>query len=117
MSLESRVRTALLPVVPIVEPHRYKGTALEYITFDYDEIQADFAEGVSIAPRYLLRVRWYSPMQPRSSGESTNPNTTKRRIAGALLAAGCTDPSIVDNSDDEGLLYIFECEATDDGEL
>ena len=117
MSLDSRIREPLLALVPIVEPHQYKGDAEEYITYDYDEIKTDFAEGEAIAPRYLLRVRWYSPMRPRSAGQSTNPNSKKRQISRALLAAGCTDPDITDNSDEIGLCYVFECEATDDGEL
>ena len=115
MSIEKRVRDALLPIVPVVEPLRYDGDALIYITFSYDELGEVFAEGQAQELRYLLSIRLHLPLRPTQGGESVNPRAYKRQIKAALVAAGCTTPNITDASDDGGQLYVFECEAVDDG--
>ena len=111
MSIEARIRAALLPIVPIVEPDRYSGEATTYIVFRYDEIPALHCANRGSMVRYVLSISLYLPLRPRAAGESTNPRALKRRIKAALEAAGCTTPSITDASDDEGRLYVFECEA------
>lgn len=116
MSVEARLRAALLPIVPVVEPDRYTGDSLVYITFRFDELAALFAEGQGQATRYLLSVSLHMPLSPSAQGQNTNPNTLKRRIKAALTGMGCTTPDIVNASDEEGRIYVFECEATDDGE-
>ena len=115
MSIEKRVRDALLPIVPVVEPLRYDGDALTYITFSYDELGEVYAEGQAQELRYLLSVRLHMPLRPTQGGESVNPRAYKRQIRAALSAAGCTTPNVTDASDDAGQLYVFECEAVDDG--
>ena len=115
MSIEARVRAALLPIVPVVEPNQYDGTDTVYITFRYDEIGVLFAEGEAQAVRSLLSVSLHMPIRPTAAGESTNPNTLTRRIKAALVGIGCTTPDIVDASDEGGRIFVFECEATDNG--
>lgn len=110
MSVERTVRGALLPIVPVVEPHSYDGKALEYIVFSYTEIPALDADGRPGALRYLLSISWYLPW-------GVNPREKKRQIAEELWAAGCTYPSVVDASDEDGQHYIFECEALDSGDV
>lgn len=110
ISIESVVRTSLLPIVPIVEPHRYDGEALEYITFNYTELPGLHADGRPGALRYLLQIHWYLP-------HGTNPNEKKRQIAEELWAAGLTYPSVVDASDDDGQHYVFECEGASNGNV
>lgn len=106
MSLNQRIRAALLPIVPIVEPNRYDGEALEYITFRYDTLTEISAEGRPGALRHLVTVNWYLP-------NGVNPAGKKRQIAEELWAAGLTYPQVVDASDEEGQHYAFECEAAD----
>lgn len=110
MSIDSLVRSALLPIVPIVQPHQYEGEALEYVTYNYVTIPDVPAESRPAALRYLLQIGWWLP-------HGVNPNEKKRQIAEELWAAGLTYPSITDASDEDGQHYVFECEGADDGHI
>lgn len=115
MSIESRVRAALLPIVPIVESDYYMGKATTYIVFRFDEIPALHCRNRGGETRYLLSVSLYLPLRPTEVGESSNPRTLKRQIKTALEDAGCTTPTITDASDELGRLFVFECEAVENG--
>lgn len=115
MSIEARIRAALLPIVPIVEPDRYTGEATTYIVFRYNEIPALHCANRGSMVRYILSISLYMPLRPKAAGESSNPNRLKRQIKAALEEAGCTTPSITDASDDDGRLFVFECEAIGNG--
>lgn len=104
MSIDEKLQKALTPIVPTVEPHISEDTALEYIGFLYNEYPRLHADGRPRARLFSLQVHWFLPLDE-------NPNTKKRQIEAALMAAGCTAPSIVDASDEKGQHYIFECEA------
>lgn len=110
MSMDSLVRAALLPIVPIVQPQQYDGEALEYITYVCTTLPELPAEGRPAALRYLLQISWYLP-------HGVNPNEKKRQIAEELWAAGLTYPSVTDASDEEGQHYVFECEGAEDGHV
>ena len=110
MSLASRVRAALTPIVPQVEPSGYHGDALEYITFSTTELGALYAGSRPNAIRHLLRVYWYFPDMPEGAITETNPLEKKARIAEALFSLGGTWPSIEDLSDSEGGCFAYECE-------
>ena len=110
MSMDSLVREALLPLVPIVEPHSYDGEELEYITFQSTVLPEIHADGHPRALRHLLQVHWFLPRR-------VNPNAKKRAIAEELWAARLTYPSITDASDEEGQHYVFECEGAENGDV
>ena len=102
-SVEQRIRDALLPIVPVVEPLLYKGSAKTYIVFNYDSIGAVFAESTLAEQRELIQVHLYLP-------HGKNPVSLKRRIAVALVKAGATYPMITSAGDDQGQHYVFETE-------
>lgn len=106
MSFDSRIREKLLPIVDPVEPKRYKGNALEYIVFNYSTYPTLFAEGRPHAFVHFLQVHYYLP-------HGVNPNQKLGQIAAAIFDIGCTWPSIVDASDDEGQHYVLECQGKD----
>ena len=41
----------------------YKGTATEYIVFNYTELPADFADDDAAHYRYLVQVHLYAPLE------------------------------------------------------
>ena len=106
MSINSTIRAAVTPIVPVCVPDVYTGTEKEYCTFNYNEIPDMHAESKPTAIRYIVQVHW---MLPRTS----NPDTKKKQIKNALWGAGMTYPSVTNASDADGFHFIFECEATD----
>lgn len=104
--IDTRIRAALAPLKIPVEPNEYEGTALEYISYVYQELGAIHAESKPNAIRYILDVHWYLP-------RGKNPEDGKNRIRHLLKAAGATWSNIVNASDKEGQHYVFECEMAD----
>lgn len=101
--IEQRVKEALSPIVPIVEPNVYRGSAKEYIVFNYSTFGSTFAEGRPTATIYLLQVHHYLPT-------NGNPYTARQSIIDALQSIGCTWASIADATDAEGQHWVFECQ-------
>lgn len=106
MTIDERIRTALLPVLPEVYPNIYVGKSLRYIVYQYNTYPRIHADGRPGAVVYAVMVHLYLP-----HGE--DPTVLKLDICRALAGAGCTYPSITPAHDDEGQHYVFECEATD----
>lgn len=98
---------SLLPTADSV----YKGTATEYIVFNYTELPADFADDDAAHYRYLVQVHLYAPLEK-------NTRTYRQEISRRLVAAGFTRPTVTPASDKNGQHYAFECEiagGVDDG--
>lgn len=105
MTIEDRIITALLPIVPNIMPNEYTGDSLEYIEFNYDEYHL-YANGTKAETRALIQVHYYLP-------KKKNPLSTKEQIAKALKTAGFSYPSIVNASDNTSQHYTFECEGVE----
>ena len=113
MSVNSIIKTALQPLIPNPDPATptvtadiYKGTAREYITFNYTELPELHAEGKPNIIRYLIQIHWWLPLK-------TSITAKKKQIKNALKNAGFTYPSVVNASDGDGQHYVFECEVFD----
>ena len=106
MSINSIIRTAVLPIVPICEPHLYDGTATEYCTFNYTRYPDDFADDSPRAIGHSVQLHYCLPL-------NQNPNTKLNQLADALFAAGFVYPNIVDATDDVGQHYVLETEYTE----
>lgn len=102
-SIEKRIRSALLPIIPIVAANQYTGDALTYVVFNYDETGAGFAESTAYAVLCLVQVHLFLPL-------NDNPRSLKNAIRAALGALG-TFPSITNASDGSSQHYVFEFEA------
>lgn len=102
-SIESRIKEALQPIVPVVKPNVYKGAELTYIVFNYDERGKLHANGTAKAIIYSVQVHLFMP-----SNES--PKELKSRIREALENMG-TFPSIVNATDKDSQHYVFEFDA------
>lgn len=106
--IDEIINAAISPIVPALEPNRYRGEALEYVTWNYTTIPVIFADSTPDAARYLIQVHWFLPHE-------VNPNAKKLSICRALHNAGLTYPSITNATDKDGQHYVFECEFADGG--
>lgn len=89
----------------------YKGSATEYIVFNYTAIPADFGDDDAAHYRYLVQVHLYAPLEK-------NTREYRREISWRLVEAGFTRPTVTPASDAHGQHYAFECElagGVDDG--
>lgn len=110
MSINSKIRKALLPLVDTVVPSEYSGEKLEYIVFTDTVVPEVPAEGRPGVLRHLLLINWYFP-------KGVNPLEKKRAIAEELWSAGFTYPSITELEEENGQHFAFECEGKEDGHL
>ena len=109
MSVDAVIQQALDPIFPgAVFPNCYDGELLEYVAYTYEQIPEVYAERAPRAARYLLRISYFLK-------HGTNPNPGKQRISRALFEAGCTWPEIINGSDGDGQMYVFDCEYADGG--
>ena len=106
MSVNKAIMGAVSPIIPICVPNVYRGTELEYTTFNYSELPDDFGDDSPGTIRYLVQVHYFCQTDKNPLGE-------KRKIRNALSASGFTYPSTTDASDDEGQHFVFECEYVD----
>lgn len=107
MSLNTIIRAAIAPVVPVCVPHLYKGSETEYCTFNYTRYPSGFCDNAPISIGYSIQVHYFCPLEGKN-GAYFNPNDKLSQIANALFAAGFDYPQIVDVTDDTGQHYVFE---------
>lgn len=103
MSMNNKIRAAVLPVVSVCVPDLYTGEETTYCTFQYTELPQAFSDDAPQAAVYLVQVHLFAPR-----GENTLK--TRRLLRKALLAADFTAPQVGNASDSTGQHYIFECE-------
>lgn len=106
MSVEKRIRAAVLPIVPVCELNWDPGEAEEYCTFNFDELPEMAGDDAPQAIRYLCQLHYFIPRGRR-------PSATKKALCRALLAAGFTYPTVVNASDGADQHYVFEFEDVD----
>jgi hypothetical protein len=106
--INERLRQALLPLVPIVEPDAYGGPDEEYIVFRVSEIPVFFGDNEPEYFRCLISINWYLPRYL-----TADPLKKKRAIRQALVEAGFTHPTVTPIGDENGPAWCFETEAID----
>ena len=107
MSLEERIRTAVTPIVPEFAADVYTGDADSYCVFNATEMPEGFGDDRPRAIRYLAQLHWYFPLR-------TDPRATKRALRAAISGLqGCTTPSVVPATDQDGGHLVFEFQAVD----
>ncbi len=103
LSVNELIRAAVLPIVPICEPDQYRGAEREYTTFNYTELAGLVGDDDIEAVVYLVQLHWFIP-------RGINPLSKKRRLRAALIDAGFTAPEIINDTDEDGQHYVFECQ-------
>lgn len=103
MSMNSKIRAAVLPVVSVCVPDLYTGEKTTYCTFQYTEMPQAFGDDMPQITVYLVQVHLFAPR-----GE--NVLNLRRGLILALLDAGFTAPQIENASDEVSQHYVFECE-------
>lgn len=106
MSLNSTIKAAIEPIVPVCGPDQYDGPAIEYCAFNYSEIPDAFGDDSPHAIRYLVQLHYFIPT-------GANPISRKKLLKNALLNAGFTYPTVTNASDGDGQHYVLECEYAD----
>lgn len=107
MSLEERIRTAVTPIVPEFAADVYTGDADSYCVFNATEMPEGFGDDRPRAIRYLAQLHWYFPLR-------TDPRATKRALRAVIGGLqGCTTPSVVPATDQDGGHLVFEFQAVD----
>lgn len=100
MSINELLRNAILPIVPICEPHSYDGDAPVYCVFNYSILPGMYADGVPLSMKYLMQLHLYVPI-------GQNPLGLISEIGSAIQRAGFPCPEIQDESDSVSQHYVF----------
>lgn len=102
MTINQRIIAAMDFGVPCV-PGIYKGTADEYITFNYNSMPDDFGDDAPGHEVNLVQVHYVCPVRQDSVAR-------RKSIKQKLFAAGFTWPDMTDAKDADSQHYVFECE-------
>lgn len=103
MTIDKRIRDALLPFGDPVENEVYQGESERYYTFNYSALGTDYADDAPQHERCLVQVHFFAPL-------SENITARKRATKEALFRAGFTWPETQPASDEDGRHIVFECE-------
>ena len=101
MIINELLRSAILPVVPVCEPHSYDGVEPVYCVFNYVIIPWTYADGMPLSVNYSTQVHLYMPLR-------LDPLDLISQISLALQCAGFPCPEIQDASDKASQHYVFE---------
>lgn len=103
MTINQRLRQALEPLGLPVVPGTDTGHRDWCVTFNYDLIPTQWADGRPLLSRALVQVHLFCPL-------SESPIGMRGRMAEALAAAGFSYPEAVDASDDNSQHIVLETE-------
>lgn len=102
MNIDTTIRNAITPIVPVCVPNVYTGAEVEYCVFNYSEFPAAFADNSPQVIGYSVQVHLFMPLK-------TNPYAKKAAICAALFAADFTYPQVINATDEDGQHYVFSC--------
>ena len=104
-TLDDLILDAVTPVVKPCVPNDYTGEAVEYCTFNYNELADAFGDNRAHAMRALVQVHYLAPLK-------ANTVVTRRTLWQALASVDAfTAPDIENATDQTGQHYVFEFEA------
>lgn len=103
MTVNERIRAALLPFGDPVFAAVATGDVQRYYAFNYTTLGADYADNDPSHERYLIQVHFFCP---NSYDTVERVKQTKR----SLRSAGMTWPEMTNASDENGQHVVFECE-------
>lgn len=103
MSVDAKIKAALMGFGDPVENAVYHGSAARYYVFNYRTSGIDYADDNPSAELYLVQVHLFAPL---------DENITHRRkqTKKALCDAGFTWSDTHDASDEESRHIVFECQ-------
>ncbi|MBU5627708.1 hypothetical protein KQI82_12390 [Oscillibacter sp. MSJ-2] len=101
MSINSTIKAAVVPIVPICVPHLYAGTEKEYCTFNYTMYPTDFGDNAPGVIGYSVQLHYCLPL-------NDSPLAKLKLLSDALFSAGFDYPQIVDVTDKKGQHYVLE---------
>ena len=111
VSIESRIRAALVPLGYKTYPATYDGAEETYFVFNHNTLPDDFGNNQPQHERALIQVHFFCP-------HDFNSVKARKDVKLAMLNAGFTYPYMTDASDKAGQHWVFEFETAEavDGE-
>lgn len=110
MSVDEKIRNALLPFGDPVKNTVYIGDKKRYFTFQYSSFGGDFGDDAPSHEKYLVQVHFFAPL-------SENVTKRVRAVKQALASAGFTWPEVTNADDEDGRHRVFECETAAEVDL
>lgn len=103
MTIEKRIRDALLTFGDPVQKGIYLGSSEKWFTFGYTTVPEVYGDDKPDAVRHLIDVHFFAPW---------TYDTAKRipKVCLALESAGFTYPVVTSAGDQEGQHIVFDCE-------
>ena len=103
LTVDKRIRTALISFGYDVEKGVYRGDSKTYFVFGYNTIPAQPSDDTPEFEKYLIWVRIVAPVTTKITG-------LIRQVKRALESAGFTYPQLtmVDNADEQEILLETE---------
>ena len=80
MSMNNKIRAAVLPVVSVCVPDLYTGEETTYCTFQYTELPQAFSDDAPQAAVYLVQVHLFAPRGENENAPSAAERTACRRF-------------------------------------
>ena len=112
MSINERIRRAVLPIVGVCEPHIYEGEENTYTVFEYTQKPIAFFDNEVEAWGCNVTLLLVLPLE-------VNSLQLRQKLCTALIAAGFTAPVVQDAGDGTEqcwqLQFEGEMEAATDG--
>lgn len=113
MTVGERLKAALDPFGLPVKPDLYTGDETEFLTYNYDLLPVQFADGRPLLWRALVQVHLFCP-------RGVNRVHLVRQITAALVRGGFTCPEVQNvtqsggagssSTDGKSQHWVFECE-------
>lgn len=110
MSIDKKIRDAVISFGDPVENGVYQGEAKSYYTFNYESLGTDFGDDEPGHERYIIQLHYFAPF-------GVNITQRIRQTKQAIFAAGFTWPEVV-NADEENTRHrVFEFEGAEGAEV
>lgn len=91
-SINERIRTAVTPIVPDCEPHKYEGDSDTYVIFEYIVTPTFFLDNEPMGWKASVTLLLVLPLEKNSLQLRSN-------LCSAIMAAGFTAPTVEDAGD------------------
>lgn len=107
MSINSAIKAAVEPIVPVCKYQIYDGKQLEYCVYNYSAYPDCFSDNSPSMISYSVQLHYMCPTSGKDGGYYKSIETLKK-LSDALFSAGFDYPNVVDASDDVGQHYVIE---------
>ncbi len=109
VTIDQRIRDALLVFGDPVENGVYQGKAKSYFTFSYTSLGDGYGDDMPSHERYLIQIHYFAPL-------GVNVTRRVKEVKRALASADFTWPEVENADDEDGRHRVFECETAEEAD-